>query len=178
MRLNTHRLVFLSLLIALGTSLHLVEMLLPLPLPLPGVKLGLANIVTLLALYLYGFRDGVTVALLRVFLGSLLGGTFLSPAFLLGICGAVVSTAAMALLLRHTKCFSTIGISMVGAVSHNIGQILAASLLLQSRAVLYYLPVLLLTGIPTGVFTGYILKSLMEHIEKSGALKGFTQQEN
>ena len=173
MKFGTHRLVFLALLVAVGTALHLVEALLPIPLPLPGVKLGLANMVTLMAIYLYGFRDGLTVALLRVLLGSLLGGVFLSPAFLLGVTGAVGSTIVMALLVRYTKCFSAIGISMAGAVGHNIGQLLAASLLLQSTAIIFYLPVLLLTGIPTGLFTGYVLKTLMEESEKSGILRGF-----
>jgi heptaprenyl diphosphate synthase len=74
---STRRLVFLSLLVALGTVLHVVEGMLLVPLPLPGVKLGLANIVTLFALHLYGFRAGMAVAMARVFLGSLLSGVFL-----------------------------------------------------------------------------------------------------
>lgn len=175
MKLGTHRLVFLALLVAVGTSLHLVEALLPIPLPLPGVKLGLANIVTLMAIYLYGFRDGLTVALLRVLLGSLLGGVFLSPAFLLGATGAIASTIVMALLVRYTRCFSAIGISMAGAVGHNVGQLSVASLLLGSSATFYYLPLLLLAGIPTGLFTGFLLKSLLEECERSGVMKGFTQ---
>lgn len=170
MRFGTQRLVFLSLLVALGTALHLVEALLPLPVPLPGVKLGLANIVTLLAIYQYGFRDGLTVALLRVLLGSLLGGVFLSPAFLLGVSGALIGTLLMALLVGHCRCFSPIGISMAGAVGHNLGQLLAASLLLQSAATIFYLPVLLLAGIPTGIFTGYVLKALLEECKKTGLL--------
>lgn len=170
---GTHRLVFLALLVAMGTALHVAEALLPIPLPIPGVKLGLANIVTLLAIYLYGFRDGLTVALLRVLLGSLMGGVFLSPAFLLGLSGAVVSTLIMAALLRCTRCFTVIGISMAGAVGHNVGQVLAAALLLQSTAIFYYVPVLLLTGIPSGLFTGYLLKSLLEQSEASGVLKGY-----
>lgn len=169
-RFGTHRVVFLALLVAMGTALHVVEALLPIPLPIPGVKLGLANIVTLLTVYLYGFRDGLTVALLRVLLGSLIGGVFLAPGFLLGISGAIFSTLVMAALLHYTRCFTVIGVSMVGAVGHNIGQLLAASLLLQSRAIFFYLPVLLLAGIPSGIFTGYLLKILIEHNEKTGIL--------
>lgn len=165
--------VFLSLLVALATALHLVESLLPIPLPIPGMKLGLANIVTLLAIYLYGFRDGLTVALLRVLLGSLLSGMFLSPGFLLGITGTIFSTLVMAALLKRTSCFSMIGISMAGAAGHNIGQLLAASLLLQSTSLIYYLPVLLLAGIPTGIITGYLLNSLLAHNGKSGILNSF-----
>lgn len=163
MRSDTRRLVFLSMLVAMGTALHVVEGMLALPVPLPGVKLGLANIVTVLAIYLYGLRDGLTVALMRVLLGSLLGGVFLAPGFLLGATGAVCSTLVMALLLKRTSCFSMIGISMAGAVAHNLGQLLAAGLLLQTGAVVYYLPVLLLTAIPAGTFTGYLLNMLLEH---------------
>ena len=163
MRSDTRRLVFLSMLVAMGTALYVVEGMLALPLPVPGVKLGLANIVTVLAIYLYGLRDGLTVALMRVLLGSLIGGVFLAPGFLLGVAGAIMSSLVMALLLKRTGCFSMIGISMAGAVAHNIGQLLAASLLLQTGAVIYYLPVLLLTGIPAGIFTGYLLNMLLEH---------------
>lgn len=168
---TTRRLVFLALLTALGTALHLVEALLPLPLPLPGVKLGLANLVTLLALSFYGFRDGLTVALARVVLGALLTGLFLSPAFLLSVSGALASTAVMALLLRWTRCFSLLGISMAGAVAHNLGQLGAAALLLQSSAVYFYLPVLLVAGIPTGLCTGYLLTLLLERLEQLGLVR-------
>lgn len=176
MRNGTRRLVFLSLLVAMGTALHLVEGVLLIPLPLPGVKLGLANIITLLTIYLYGFRDGLTVAMMRVVLGSLIGGMFLSPGFLLGLSGAVCSTLVMALLLKRTSCFSMIGLSLAGAAGHNIGQLLAAGLLLQSTAILYYLPVLLLAGIPTGFITGFLLNALLAHDARSGILRDFTQQ--
>jgi heptaprenyl diphosphate synthase len=167
---TTRRLVFLSLLIAMGTTLHVAEGMLPLPLPVPGVKLGLANIVTLWALSNYGTRDGMIVGVSRVFLGSLIGGVFLSPGFLLGLTGAVVSTLFMALLLKYTGCFSLIGISLAGAVGHNTGQLLAACLLLQSSSIFSYLPVLLLASIPTGLFTGYVLKSLQERLDRAGIL--------
>lgn len=174
MRHDTRKLVFLSLLVAMGTALHVVEGMLAIPLPVPGVKLGLANVVTLLALNLYGVRDALGVALLRVVLGSLIGGFFLSPGFLLSATGAVGSTFVMALLIRRTRCFSMIGISMAGAVAHNLGQLLAASLVLQSAAVVYYLPVLILAGLPTGICTGYLLNALLE--EKTGVLGAFAKR--
>jgi heptaprenyl diphosphate synthase len=168
---STRRLVFLSILVALGAVLHVVEGMFPIPLPLPGVKLGLANIVTLFAICLYGLRGGVAVATARVLLGSLMGGIFLSPGFLLALSGAILSTLVMAWLFKHTSCFSVIGISMAGAVTHNMGQLLAASLILRSSAVFYYLPVLLLAAIPTGLITGYILRSLLDRLEKTGQLR-------
>lgn len=172
---STRRLVYLSLLLAMATALHVLEGLFPIPLPFPGVKLGLANIITLLVLYLYDLRAGLTVAIARVLLGSLLGGTFLSPGFFLGLTGAVVSTLVMALLVKKTHCFSPIGISLAGAVGHNLGQLAMASLLLQNQAIFFYFPVLLLAAIPTGLMTGYILQRLLEHLEKTGILAELTR---
>lgn len=172
---DTRRLVFLSLLIAMGTALHVAETMVPIPLPLPGVKLGLANIVTLLALNSYGTRNGLIVALSRVFLGSLISGMFLSPGFLLGLAGAITSTLVMALLLKYTDCFSLIGVSLAGAVGHNLGQLLIACLILQNSSVVYYLPILLLASVPTGLFTGFVLKSLLERLCRTGILHEFAR---
>lgn len=172
---STRRLVYLSLLLAMATALHLLEGLFPIPLPLPGVKLGLANIITLLALYLYDLRAGLTVAIARVFLGSLLGGTFLAPGFFLALTGAVISTLFMALLIKKTSCFSPVGISLAGAVGHNLGQLLMASLLLQNQAIFYYLPFLLLSSIPTGLVTGTLLQGLLVRLKEAGIFAELTK---
>lgn len=172
---STRRLVYLSLLLAMATALHVLEGLFPIPLPFPGVKLGLANILTLLVLYLYDLRAAMTVAIARVLLGSLLGGTFFAPAFFLGLTGAVISTLIMALLVKRTKCFSPLGISLCGAVSHNLGQLLMASFLLQNQAIFFYLPILLLGAIPTGLVTGYLLQGLLERLEATGILAELTR---
>lgn len=172
---STRRLVYLSLLLAMATALHVLEGLFPIPLPFPGVKLGLANILTLLVLYLYDLRAAMTVAIARVLLGSLLGGTFFAPAFFLGLTGAVISTLIMTLLVKKTKCFSPLGISLCGAVSHNLGQLLMASFLLQNQAIFFYLPILLLGAIPTGLVTGYLLQGLLERLEATGILAELTR---
>ncbi|PKN13130.1 MAG: heptaprenyl diphosphate synthase [Deltaproteobacteria bacterium HGW-Deltaproteobacteria-4] len=172
---STRRLVYLALLLAMATTLHVLEGLFPIPLPFPGVKLGLANIVTLLVLYLYDLRAAMTVAIARVFLGSLLGGTFFAPAFFLGLTGALISTLVMALLVKKTTFFSPLGISLSGAVSHNLGQLLMASFLLQNQAIFFYLPILLLGAIPTGLMTGYLLQGLLERLEATGILAELTK---
>lgn len=172
---STRRLVYLSLFLAMATALHVLEGLFPIPLPFPGVKLGLANIVTLLVLYLYDLRAAMTVAMARVLLGSLLGGTFFAPAFFLGLTGAVISTLIMAMLVKRTSCFSPLGISLCGAVSHNLGQLLMASFLLQNQAIFFYLPILLLGAIPTGLVTGYLLQGLLERLEATGILAELTK---
>ena len=167
---DTRRLVYLSMLIAMGTVLHLVEAVVAIAFPVPGIKLGLANIVTVIALCLYGVREGLTVSVARVLLGSLASGMFLSPGFFLSLSGSVAGALVMALLLRKTRCFSIIGICMAGATGHNLGQMLAAALLLQNSAVFYYLPVLILSGIPTGIFTGYLVMHLLDHLRRTGLL--------
>jgi heptaprenyl diphosphate synthase len=173
---NTRKLVFFSLLVALGTTLHVVEGMIPNPFPLPGVKLGLANLVTLIAVYFYGLRDGLAVAVLRVVLGSLVGGVFLSPGFLMSLSGALVSTVVMAALLGHAPCFSIKGVSVAGAVSHNIGQLAAAALLIQSRSIVFYFPVLLLAALPTGMITGHLLDILIKRLDKSGLCHNYVDE--
>ncbi|MGI6588981.1 MAG: Gx transporter family protein [Peptococcia bacterium] len=160
---KTRKLVYFSLFITLATALGFLEMLLPNPLPLPGVKLGLANIVTLLVLYLYGLKAGLVVSLFRVLFASLLGGTFLAVGFWLSFSGAVFSTLVMAVLIKCVPALSIMGVSMVGAVSHNVGQLLTASLLIQTPYIFYYLPILLLAGLPTGVVTGYLARLLLRY---------------
>jgi heptaprenyl diphosphate synthase len=159
--------VFFSLLVAMGTTLHVVEGMIPNPFPFPGVKLGLANIVTLVALCFYGFREGLAVAVVRVVLGSLVGGVFLSPGFLLSLAGAVFSTMVMSLLLQSAWNFSLKGVSVTGAICHNLGQLMTAAVLIHSWSIFYYLPFLLLAGIATGLITGYLLELLIERLEKS-----------
>lgn len=158
-----NRLVFLALLVAIGTVLHVTENFFVAIVPIPGAKLGLANIVTVLALRQYGLRDGLLVAILRVLIGSFLSGLFLSPGFFLGLSGAISSTVFMSFLLNFRNIFSMIGVSVGGAVGHNTGQLLAACLLLQTHAVVYYLPVLLLLAIPTGMITGYLLNGFFKN---------------
>jgi len=164
--LNTRKLVFFSLLVTLGTTLHVFEAVLPNPLPFPGVKLGLANIVTLLAIYMYGLREGLVVAVLRVLLGSLLIGTLLSVSFMMSLTGAVISSLVMALLYKYIRAFSILGVSMAGAVSHNVGQLLMASYLIETKSIFFYLPVLIIVGLPTGFLTGYISRMLFMYLQK------------
>jgi heptaprenyl diphosphate synthase len=94
--MNTRRMVLLALFVSMGAVLHVVEGWLPLLLPVPGAKLGLANIISVLVIAIYGWRPALFVAVLRVFLGALLGGTLLGPAFAMSLCGALVSTLVMA----------------------------------------------------------------------------------
>lgn len=163
--MDTRRMVLLSLFVAMAAVLHVVETWIPIPLPVPGAKLGLANIIAVLTIALYGWRAALSVAVLRVLLGSLLGGTLLGPAFAMSLCGALLSTGIMAYGYRHWQPrFSIVGISVIGAATHNLAQIVVAALLVVSPGLLWYLPYLLLFAIPTGLGTGLVACYLLPKV--------------
>lgn len=171
---KTRKLTLLSLLIAQALVLHIMERLLPVPVPVPGVKLGLANIITLITIILFGLKDAIIVVIMRIFLGSLLGGNFLS--FLFSLAGGLLSTLVMAWLYkRWIKFFSIPAISILGAVFHNLGQIAVASLVIANLNVFFYLPVLIFSGVITGLFIGLIVrfayKPLLQILQSTGDLK-------
>jgi heptaprenyl diphosphate synthase len=146
----------MSFFLALALVLHLVEAFLP-PLPLPGVRLGLANIVTLAVLALAGSGPALTVSLLRVLLGSLLAGTFGATAFWLSLAGAAASFLVMAALWRLPRPrFGFLGLSIAGAMSHNLAQLLAYSLLAGLRGLSAYALLSAGAAIPTGLVVGYL----------------------
>lgn len=159
---GTKKLVFLSVLVALASALHYLELFLPNPFPVPGAKLGLANIISLVALAAFGLRDAMTVVLLRVFIGSLVGGTFLGLGFLLSLSGAVFSTLMMSLLLRYVRSLSIIGVSVAGSAVHNLSQVTAAAAITGTPYLFYYLPFLFLAAVPTGFVTGIAAKTILD----------------
>lgn len=157
-----------AMLLAMALVLHVLEGALPPPLPFPGVKLGLANLMTVVTLVLLGSVSGVLLALTRSVLGSLVAGTFLSVGFFLSTGGAVASAVVVALALRWLRpALSLVGISVLGALTHNTVQLLLAWLFfVQQGALLYYLPVLWLLALISGTVTGLILSE----IERRGLL--------
>lgn len=140
-----------ALLTALAMVLSWVEFLLPLPTAIPGVKLGLTNLVVLFALYRLGTRSAWCLSLLRVLLVSFTFGNAFSLWY--SLAGAVLSLLVM-VGLKKTGKFSATGVSVAGAVSHNLGQILVAMAVLRSAAVVYYYPALLLSGTVAGICVG------------------------
>ena len=140
--------------------LSYVESLLP-SVGIPGVKMGLANIAVIFALFRFGWKEAAALSLVRVVLVSLLFGSV--GAMLYSLAGAVLSLAVMALLCRIDR-FSTVGISVAGGVAHNAGQILMAMLILQTKQLLGYLPVLAVSGIAGGVLTGLAAALLIRRI--------------
>lgn len=159
---KTKRLVLLAMLTAVAMILSYVESLLP-SVGIPGVKMGLANIAVIFALFRFGWKEAAALSLVRVVLVSLLFGSV--GAMLYSLAGAVLSLAVMALLRRIDR-FSTVGISVAGGVAHNAGQILMAMLILQTKQLLGYLPVLAVSGIAGGMLTGLAAALLIRRIPK------------
>jgi heptaprenyl diphosphate synthase len=161
---KTRKLALLSILLSLALALHIFERNLPLPMAVPGIKLGLANIITLLTIIFFGFREAALVVFMRTFLGSMFGGGLLS--FCFSLVGGLLSTIIMTILYKKFfKYFSIPAISISGAIFHNIGQITVASLIMENFNLFYYLPVLLISGIITGFFIGLIVKLLVKPLE-------------
>lgn len=150
-----------GLLVALAMILSYVEFLLPLLPSLPGVKLGLANIVVVFALYALGSRPAIIISLTRVFLVGLLFGNAFS--LLYSLAGAVLSLAGM-LILKKSSRFSMPAVAAVGGVLHNLGQLLCAVLIFDTVMLAYYLPVLIVSGTVTGLITGSVAGLLIRRI--------------
>lgn len=150
--MSSRRLARYALLTALAMALSWLESLVPLAgvVP-PGVKLGLTNLVVIFALYRMGLRDAAVISLIRVVLVAFTFGN--SYSFAYSLAGAALSLAVMALLKRSGK-FSLLGVSVAGAVSHNIAQVLVAMAVMETSRLAWYLPVLLVSGIAAGVCVG------------------------
>lgn len=162
---RTKKLVIISLFVSQAIVLSIFERMIPINFAVPGAKLGLANIVTILSLYIFGLRETILIVLLRTFMASVFGGTLLT--FLYSVSGALISLLVMYLFKKIPKDkFTIVGISVFGSISHNIGQIIMAVLIIQSINIAMYLPMLIIISIPTGLFVGYSSKKLLEYLNK------------
>ncbi len=169
--MNTRKLTHIAVLVTFALAIHVVESLISVPMLVPGAKIGLANIITLLTFIIYGFKTAIFVAVVRAVVGSIFLGNFLGFGFILSLSGAVFSTLAMSLgiYLWRKDMLSLIAVSILGAVAHNTAQVTAAGILIRNMNLLkLYLPLLLILAIPTGYFTGlavvYVHKALIRAI--------------
>lgn len=163
---QTHRIVYLGLMTGLALGLHLFEAMIPLPtdLVVPGFKLGLANIVSLYVIMNFGIKDAITVSILRTVLGSVLSGTFWTITFFFSFSGGLVSAIVMGLIYKYgSKYFSILGVSLLGALTHNLAQLLVASFVIQTLGILGYLPMMLFFALPTGLFVGLVAGQVQKH---------------
>jgi heptaprenyl diphosphate synthase len=166
-KMELRDMVYLSLLATFAIVVHSLEMVFPSP--LPWLRLGLANIMTLATLIHFGLKAALFVTLIRVLVGSFLVGSFLNPGFFLSFSGGIMSTLAMGLVISIFKrAFSPVGVSLIGAFTHNLTQIAVAYIMIVKRKEVFLLvPVILALAILTGTFNGIASTILANH------LKGF-----
>ena len=151
--MKTKKVAMLGLTVALAMIMSYIEALVPLSFAVPGIKMGLANIVIIFVLYKIGTKEAILVSLIRVILVSLLFSNVMAMAY--SIAGAVLSLSVM-WILKKTDKFSFVGVSIAGGIMHNVGQIIMAVILLGTEQIALYLPVLIITGTLTGVVIGIV----------------------
>lgn len=150
---KTKRISTYGLLVALAFIFSYIEALIPINLGVPGIKLGLANVVVMIALYKLGAKEAFSLALVRVVLVGFTFGNLMMMMY--SLAGSILSCIFM-ILLKKSKQFSMIGVSISGGVMHNVGQILMAIIVLDTVQLYYYLPVLIISGIVTGILIGIL----------------------
>lgn len=160
--MKIRKIAFLGLSVTLAMILSFVESQIPVFTTVPGMKVGLPNLVMVFLLYRAGWKETVIVSLIRAFLVALLFGNLQSLIF--SIAGAVLSLTGM-ILLKKTGLFSSIAVSVTGGVLHNVGQIIAACLWTGTVQIAYYLPALLVSGVCAGIAIGLIAGFLLKRLE-------------
>ncbi len=159
--MKAERVSFLGLLISLSLVLSYIESLIPFFPMFPGIRIGLANTVVLFALYKRSFSDSLIISIFKCLISGFLFGSLLS--FLYSVCGSAVSLMVM-YLLRKTSLFNTVAVSTAGAVCHNMSQLCLAVILLETGALVYYIPVLVLAGAVAGIITGLITEQIIKRV--------------
>lgn len=157
------RVTTLGAFVALALILSYVEALIPFNFGIPGIKLGLANLMVVTGLYFMNWKDVITVSVLRILISGFLFGNGVSIIYSLS--GGLLSFVIM-LIVKKTDFFSVTGVSVVGAVAHNIGQIAAAAFIMRSILIVYYLPVLMIAGVVTGFIMGIVSSSILKILQK------------
>ena len=170
-----NKMIFLSILVSIGLALSVLESAIPLPIAVPGARLGLSNMVVLVTIIIFGFKEGIIVSMLKSMVLVLVTGSISS--FIYSFSGAVLSCIVMYLAYKlFSNIFSLIVVSILGALSHVTAQITVASLMMNNLRIYSYLPFLMLTSIFTGYFVGlsstYIIKNLKVNFKVLFANKG------
>ena len=158
--MSTRKIPLLGLFIAIALVLHIAEGMMPLPFIIPGARLGLANISTVIALYMFSKRETFIIMATRITIGSIFGGGF--SAFLYSFTGSVFSFIAMIILMRLAEeKISPVGVSATGAFFHSVGQIAMSMLLLSTPRMIIYLPALSIVSVITGSFIGLVASNII-----------------
>lgn len=162
------KLIFLAIMISISIVLSIVESMISVWIfIIPGVKLGLANIITLIILYTYGKKEAFLVVVIRILLVALVSPVSTVISFSLSVSGGLFAILAM-ILVKEVKSLSILSVSVVGALMHMVGQITVAIFILDTPTLIYYLPYMILISIPTGIFTGFVgmkLIGIFKHLQ-------------
>lgn len=161
---KTKKLALMAVLTAIALTIFMLEAQLPAPVPIPGVKLGLANMVTLTAMLILGRREAGAILAARIIMGAVFAGN--PSAMLYSAAGGVLAYAAMCLLVGVVPEKRLWAVSAVSAVAHNMGQLLACVLVVKTPGVFIYAPALIVSGVITGVFTGFGAMYLVRALRK------------
>lgn len=155
------KMVILANLIAAAIVLSIIESMINI-VPVPGAKLGLANLITIVVLYMYTFKEAVVVTVVRVFLVAILSGS-LGPTFYMGMLGGIFSITVMGLFKKIG--FGIILVSLLGSLSHQLGQIIAGIFIIGAKEIIYYLYIMLPLGVVTGVVNGFIAERFILNLK-------------
>lgn len=166
---STVRIATMGMMLCISLALSYVESLIPFNFGVPGIKLGLANLCTVILLYMFGPVDAITVSVLRVILAGFMFGNLQSIIF--SLVGAILSFAVMVMIKRF-DVFGIGGVSALGAIMHNVGQCIVAALIVSNYRVTYYMPFLLISGVITGTVIGYIAGLIIPILKKRGYRRG------
>lgn len=161
---KTKRLALMAVLTAIALTIFMIEAQIPALVPIPGVKLGLANIITLASMLLLGRRDAGLILLVRIIMGSVFAGSVSSLIY--SAAGGALAYGVMCLLIGMFPEKSVWIVSAIAAVAHNAGQLAAAALIVKTPQLLYYAPILAVSGIITGIFTGFGAMYLVRAVRK------------
>ena len=157
------RIALFGMMTALAFTLSYLESLIPFSFGIPGVKLGLANLVVVMAIYTMSKGEALAIAVIRIILAGLTFGNAYSLAY--SLCGGLMSLGVM-LLLKKTR-LSVLGVSMAGGIVHNLGQLIVAAFVMSTVRIAYYLPVLLVSGLVTGLLIGIIARIIIDRVNKT-----------
>mgnify|MGYP002152388033 CR=1 FL=1 len=160
--MDLRKTVRLAMLLSLSIVLNLIESTIPVAgMIMPGAKLGIANAVVIIVIYLYGFKEALFLSVTRVLLTGMIKTGLFNIIFFFSFSGALLSVLFMFLCKKFTG-LSIVGISIVGAIAHSAGQILVAIIFLQTVNIIFYLPYLLVLSVPTGIVVGMTAKEVLK----------------
>ena len=154
----------MAMMIALAMIFSYVETMIPINFGIPGVKLGLANLVIVAAIYLFGGKQAFLISIVRIFLSGFMFGNLASIMY--SLAGGLLRLAVM-LLLKKTDKLSILAVSVMGGICHNIGQLIVAMLVVENLKLIFYVPVLLISGFLTGLLIGIVCRVILPAVKRA-----------